>query len=768
MIGRIFLVLLLSMPLLAQTEEQADKQVETETVTSQTTPPTDQPASRASASDTEQTPQPTPPQTESENSANEQADPKTNEPPPEPDVAVLENLPPVVDYDIRAFLDTSSHKIIATQTLIYTNHSPDLIGDLQFHLYHNGFLNSASAHMMHHHEAMPSSFFGYTHIRSLEVRGIDKTEAIQYIQAPGAPPEDRSVMQIVLDQPLLPGESINLKFDFVTQMTRYWARTQYDDKGFYFAAQWFPKIGVWETAGMRGRKKSGWNCHAKHQQGEFYANFGRYRVALELPPEYEAGATGVKTRIEDLRTTRLHVFEQDRVHDFAFVAGSRIRRSERMFEPSEHITAAEMEEIARIHQIPVEEVRLKPVKMILFLQPEHRNQEDRHFEALAKAIKFYGLNYGVYPYETLTMVDPSKDAAGTGGMEYPTLVTLGTQMHNPKDYLDLEEVIFHEFGHQYWYGMVANNEMEESWLDEGFTDYSTSKGIDSIYGKTPQYSSIGWRKRIYGLDFKIPGMSSQRINDMEIPINRIYGMDDRYDFLAIYERSRREKGRDVIATHSWEYHPRGYGANSYAKPALMLFQLEKELGEETMARVMRTWMKEWQFRHPYGQDFIDVVEKVSGREMRWFFDELLFKAGTLDYKVTNIISRKGYAKQGYELQAGSEPVLIENTVPDTWRHRVLVEKEGNINYPVTIQVVFADGNQILEQWDGSTRWQSFYYDYEAKVDRVVIDPESKLLIDTNHYNNSMLVQPDPQPADRWFTRMLVRGQNLLQILVGGL
>ena len=75
------------------------------------------------------------------------------------------------------------------------------------------------------------------------------------------------------------------------------------------------------------------------------------------------------------------------------MAGNRVLRSERMFEPSEYITSVEMEEIARVHKIPVEDVRLKPIKMILILQPEHRDQEDRHFEALAQAIKYFGLNY---------------------------------------------------------------------------------------------------------------------------------------------------------------------------------------------------------------------------------------------------------------------------------------------------------------------------------------------------------------------------------------
>ena len=137
--------------------------------------------------------------------------------------------------------------------------------------------------------------------------------------------------------------------------------------------------------------------------------------------------------------------------------------------------------MARLLGVSAAELKLKPVRMILLIQPEHRSQTDRHFRAITNALKWFGLWYGAYPYETITIVDPPYGAGGAGGMEYPTLITGGTVLRVAEHEATPEEVVVHEFGHQYWYGMVGSNEFEESWLDEGLNTYSTGKLIDQVY-----------------------------------------------------------------------------------------------------------------------------------------------------------------------------------------------------------------------------------------------------------------------------------------------
>jgi len=113
-------------------------------------------------------------------------------------------------------------------------------------------------------------------------------------------------------------------------------------------------------------------------------------------------------------------------------------------------------------------------------QPEHEGQTQRHFDAAAAALENYGTWYGPYPYGHVTLVDPVYDSA-TGGMEYPTLFTCGTRIFNPFGADSPESVTVHEAGHQFWYGLVGNNEFEHAWLDEGFNTFSTLRTLDVAF-----------------------------------------------------------------------------------------------------------------------------------------------------------------------------------------------------------------------------------------------------------------------------------------------
>ena len=179
--------------------------------------------------------------------------------------------------------------------------------------------------------------------------------------------------------------------------------------------------------------------------------------------------------------------------------------------------------------------------------------------ATKAAIKWFGLWYGRYPYTTLTVVDPAYGASGSGGMEYPTFFTVGsTVLFNrwPLDrILAPEMVTVHEFGHQYWQTMVASNEFEESWLDEGFNTYSTHKVMERAYGP--------WMLQALGL--KLGGLESARLGNS---VNRMF---------------------DRIRSTAWGFSPRNYGFNSYARTKLTLLTLESIMGPEAMARAMRTY-----------------------------------------------------------------------------------------------------------------------------------------------------------------------------------
>ena len=122
------------------------------------------------------------------------------------------------------------------------------------------------------------------------------------------------------------------------------------------------------------------------------------------------------------------------------------------------------------------------VKIHILMSPGHLGTTKRYLQALKGTLHLFGEWYGPYPYDRITVIDPPHGGLDAGGMEYPTLVTAGTSWFVPKGLLLPEGVLEHEFGHQYWYGMVATNEFEDAWLDEGINSYTEVKIMNELYG----------------------------------------------------------------------------------------------------------------------------------------------------------------------------------------------------------------------------------------------------------------------------------------------
>lgn len=666
------------------------------------------------------------------------------------------------DYTIAVRLDPETHRLHGTEVLRYTNRSPDMIPDVQFHLYLNAFKNEKSTFMREsggrlRSDTMEEDGWGWIDVHALTLNGTDATAQLEFIQPDGTDPRDQTVARVPLAQPLAPGQTLEIGITFEAQLPKVFARTGYRGE-YVLAGQWFPKVGVWETAGARGRVEAGWNCHQFHATTEFYADFNSYAVELNVPNEYVVGATGVESaRDVDVATTT-YTFRQDRVIDFAWTASPRFVREERVFTMGEWVSDAELHQIMELHGLTREQAALPDVTMILLLQPEHAEQADRYFQALATAIKYFGLWYGPYPYATITLVDPAWNARGSGGMEYPTFITGRTRLFAPRDTRGAPEgVTIHEFGHQYWQSMVATNEFEEAWLDEGLNSYSTGRILDQAYEASAQY--------FYA-------------NELPVPVFRWLGFANITQAQFFRAGPILDRGGDRIAQRAWEFRTHGsYGVNSYPKTAAVLRQLEHELGEDVMARVLRTYFQQWQFHHPAAADFIAIVEEVSGRDLSWFFDALLFGTGTVDYAVTDTTSdRLGFEAGVFDPPGGRVTITTEQadeqrklameTNPDggPYRHTIVITNHGSIAYPVDILVRFADGEEVHERWDGAYRWVRYTYERDAKLERVVVDPEGRLLVDLNHANNSYVAEPERHAGRRWAAHVLLLVQRALRVL----
>ena len=598
----------------------------------------------------------------------------------------------VVSYDLRARLVPDTKSVEGHEVLTWTNDSETAVSELQFHLYMNAFKNNRTTFMKESggisrgYKLDPKNW-GYININKIAVQdGADLTGTIAYIQPDDQNPDDQSVMKVILPAPVEPQKKITLVIDFTTKLPKVFARSGFVGN-FFMIGQWFPKIGVlWNGA---------WNCHQYHAQSEFFADYGAYRAELTVPANYVVGATGKRAgETKNADGTKTYVHVQEDVHDFAWTA------------------CPEFVEFREKYTLDDPHVE---TEMILLVHRSHLKSKERYAQALRNGLEFYSKNYGGYPYETITLVDPAPGGMGAGGMEYPTLFTADTTSWMPLGIRMPEMVTIHEFGHGYWYGIIGSNEFEEAWLDEGINSYSEVKAMDKYYGDDTSMLDI--------CGVKMGDLVTQRL--------RVIG-----------------SGRfDPIVKYSWEYiSGSSYSLNVYAKAALMMLTLERWLGEDVMSRIMKTYYERWKFRHPVTKDFVQVAEEVSGQELGWFFNQVLYSPDRLDYGISDLraeeINEPNGIFEGKTVEPKDSKAKRDASIkPKTYRNTVVVARFGEWVFPQEILVVFGDGQKVRETWDGRDRWKRFVYTKRVKVVSAEVDPEHKLVLDVNYLNNSRVLEP---------------------------
>lgn len=653
-----------------------------------------------------------------------------------------------VDYRIRVRLDAKLKQLAGEERVTWHNPSTDAVPDLWFHLYLNAFKNSKTTFYKDRSGALPADSgegprWGWIDVNSIKLQdGTDLTSRVSYQRPDDGNLEDQTVIKVQLPTPVPPGGDVTFTVSFKAQLPPLLVRTGYKNNSF-MVGQWFPKLGVYEPAGMRGRQAGGWNCHQFHATTEFYADFGHFQVEVNVPTGFKVGATGqLRSSTEDGKGRSSYVFEQDNVHDFAWTTSPDYVIVHKNFSATSDVSRDEYRRVAAEIDRPVDEVRLSDVDMIFLMQTGHMSQLARYEEGATLALKWFGLWYGRYPYPTLTVVDPA--AEGGGGMEYPTLITAGTTdlfAHWPFDRIRFPEMVtVHEGGHEWWYGMVGNNEFEEAWLDEGINSYSTGKVLESAYGTKSTLIDF--------LGIKLSEIDSLRLQNTP---------------------SRRY---DRIFQPAWTYLS-DYGFYSYTKPELMLRTLENYLGEKTMARIMRTYQEQWRFRHPATEDFIATANDVSGQDLNWFFDQHLKTKGTLDYEISSATTRAANAERGvFDRRKGRVTLPAKDnkgtkSSKDSkvqYRTEVVLRRVGETYFPVNVLLTFEDGHKSWEQWDGKSRWKKVSVLYSSRLSTAEIDPEHKVYLDVNWANNSRRVEPDRRASVSLAARALFWVQSLTSLL----
>jgi len=688
---------------------------------------------------------------------------------------------PIVRYKMAAKLDPLTRTIKGHYTLGWRNHTADSIPDLYFHLYLNAFKNLDSTFMREStisrrrellddwRTSPEQEKWGWVDVDRIQiVGGADLTSAKTFVHPDDNNAADQTVLKVVLPQPIAPQGTIELAVDFTSKLPKGLARTGYVDD-YFFVAQWFPKIGVYEGPGDRGRSAGAWNCHQFHANTEFYADYGVYDVELTMPSKYVVGATGYlrNQRRNPDGTTTTNFFQED-VHDFAWTASPHYLKLTRTFDWGKEVRADELVAWTKILNLPADQVALRDVSVTLLLQPDHRSLEERYFRATFNALKYFGLWYGQYPYDTLTVVDPARNSS-SGGMEYPTLITGGTYFWPGEHAFEPEGVTVHEFGHQFWYALVGNNEFEEAFLDEGFNTYSTGKVLETAYGSECAYQRV--------LGMPIPALPWLYVPVPSFPfagVNNI-PMGPYFSSVQVPERSANRRSYlyhakdDDLVRNGWEYlSGSSYGVNSYDRVGLTLRTLENYLGSETMARVMRTYHQRWRYRHPTAQDFIATVNEFAGRNMDWFFQQFFTSSNVADYAVTGLVSTPLEGKVGIYDEGGKKaPYLdeaarqaFEKSQDKRYRTTVTVRRLGEVAAPVDVVIRFKNGEVVREQWDGKYRWVKYVYEKASEVASAEVDPAGKLVLDANYTNNSRAAKEDNGAAARWYVRWIFWLENL--------
>lgn len=601
----------------------------------------------------------------------------------------------VVHYEIDAKYDATKHTVDATEVLTYHNLTGQPLDHFPFHLYQNAFqpkstwVREAKIEGSRDvaYEKWEEKEYGSEEIKSLEVVGQgDATGQLQFIAPDDGNKDDKTVVDVHVLKPIAPGAYVQFKIAFQTNFPETQARSGWK-RDFVLGGQWFPKVGVWWHGA--------WNCHQYHATTEFFADFGVYDVKLTVPQYEVVGASGVlveeKNNPDNTKTVTYH---GDDIHDFAWTASPRYKVRESVYQ-----------------------AQMGPVKLRFLMQPAHWSQAERHERITRQTLDHFENWYGPYPYKTLTVVDPEPDSAA-GGMEYPTFITGDTSWFMPEGLHLPELVVEHEFGHQYWYGMVATNEFEDAWMDEGINSYAEVKVLASILGKNTSALNI----------------AGATLGD---------GAVQRLSYLSAADR-------DPIAQKAYDYYSFGsYGGITYGKTASILLTLEGIIGEDTMAKAMHTYFMKYRFTHPTKEDFLKTIEEVSGKDLRWYFNQAVYGSQVMDYEVLNVNS---FPVNWYE--AKKDKKAAKKNKDTVYQSYVSLHRKEDFLMPVEVEIKFDNGEKIREHWDGQSRWTRFSYQKKAKVVSAELDPDHTVQIDRNNFNNSYVVEANPKATNKLSTYWL--------------
>ncbi|MGK0387383.1 MAG: hypothetical protein ACI94Y_000109 [Maribacter sp.] len=577
------------------------------------------------------------------------------------------------NYTINVELDDNFHILEGTVDIEYINNAPRGLEEIYLHLWPNAYKDKASAFATQVVENGSTDFYfakqkqmgGY---REIEIKVNGKVVQWDYWK------EQPDIALLVLSRVLKPGESITINTRFKMKIPDSFSRMGHVGQS-YQMTQWYPKPAVYD--------KEGWHPMPYLDQGEFYSEFGNFDVNITLPKNYVVGATGVlqteseiaflqekinSTREKELQMTsqedldfpvsdaefKTIQYKAENVHDFAWFADK------------------------RFYVDKSEAVLLSGKKIDTYVMFTNK-QADLWVNAIDyvnKSVIFYSEMVGEYPYPHATAVQSALSAGA--GMEYPMITVIGEEGSAKS----LDEVITHEVGHNWFYGILASNERDYPWMDEGFNSYYEHRYMEKEYED---------KESMLGYD-KVSGVPA--------------GESDQVEF---YLPMRRHTDQPV-GTSSQDFRLMNYWIGAYSKPAYLLEYLEYYLGQDEYDRIMHVYYDTWKFKHPQPSDVHALFEKESGKNLSWLFDGLINTVDQLDYKVKSVKKEDG-------------------------AYQLTIQNKGEIIAPFPVDVV-EEKKIVKTVWVEGFEGEKTISIAVAGADKFVLDSKN-MMPDFNRKNNTI-------------------------------
>lgn len=482
-----------------------------------------------------------------------------------------------VNYQINVQLNDNLHTLDGMAKIRYINRSPDTLGFIWFHLWPNAYKNDRTAFSDHLLENGRTDFYFSEEEQRGYINRLDFRVNNQLAQTEDHP-SHIDIVKVILPSPLLPGDSIHITTPFHVKLPFNFSRGGHIGKS-YQITQWYPKPAVYD--------QQGWHPMPYLDQGEFYAELGDYQVDITLPQTYHVLSSGElinpeedvfmqtlqlvqSSKISTKQTTNETAvpvktlrFQQNNMHDFAWFA------AKNWVMKRDTVTLASG----------------KKVTLHAAFLPQHQSYLSKAMESMKKSVLQKSIELGEYAYPQLSIVDvPSKS---NGGMEYPCIATVSS-FDNEKA---LEEVIVHEIGHNWFQGMVGNNEREHAWMDEGLNSYFDRR----------------WKEKSLK--------------------KKIFSLEDKYTELLLrtYEKLKIDQ---PVQTPSADFSSTNYFLSSYHKAANIFERIEQRMSRPAFDSAIRQYVHTWSFKHPQPQDLFQILQQNSSHRLDTLFD-LFHNKGSL-------------------------------------------------------------------------------------------------------------------------------------------